>query len=985
MVRKTIISALIGAGVLLAPLAADAVGLGKLTVSSGLGQPFRGEMELLAVDRAEEGSLSARLASQDVFREAKIERTAALITLRFNIEQKKNGAWIIKLTSPQPINDPFLDMLIEVNWPSGRLLREYTVLLDPPGVMAEQQSVMAVETPASKTLPDEMVKATLPQSEKPRTKSASPASAKAKPAEESGSDSYGPVKAGQSLSKIASEIKPEGVSLEQMLVSLYRANQQAFSGNNMNRLKSGQILRLPESSQVAALDKGEAEREIRAHAADWHAYRQKLAGAVETAKPAHEDQARQTATGKITSAVENAPGTKEPAKDVLKLSKSENTGDKPGKTVATEDAIARDKALQDANQRIAEMDKNIKDMQRLLEIRNQSMADLQKQAKPTPPQPAAAEEKKTETKPAPEKAPEPAPASVPEQATEQVKPKPKIVTLQPKQPETPPPSLLNELLGNPLALIGGALALLLGGLFGARNIIARRKSGKADEGARGEAVALQPGNMPEHTLPEVSSALTDFTQSGLGGIDTNEVDPIAEAEVYMAYGRDVQAEEILREALARDPQRHEIQLKLLEIYAGRKDLGSFEALARQLYAATGGSPDRDWDKAAEMGRMLDAANPLYGASEMPPAAEAPTSMEETLGVPIDLGETLEAVDASPDLDFNLDIASEPLESQMDIALESNAASSSSPDEETVEELAPDLDFDLGLDAETPQTEEVAVSAEISHADENLLDFNLETPEPTEMLPEAAPLTEQEPAPAAENAPDDEDEFVLNFDLELPDMAPEAEAETVAELAELPVAEEDELGSTAPEVPAATVEMLDFPISELSESTAPEMPVPAAEEKLPAPSDTSFDETMLLDLSDLAQDESVAPEATQAPTPEPALPHEEIGLTPPAMSDEAMLDFDFDIGEETPPPITPNLDLSGIDLHLAAPASSDETVAKLNQEDTARFQDAATKMDLAKAYMEMGDKEGASEILQEVLQEGSDEQQGDAQKLLNEIG
>lgn len=974
--RKTIISALIGAGVLFAPLAADAVGLGKLTVMSGLGQPFRGEIELLALDRAEEGSLSARLASLDAFKEAKIDRSSALAALRFSVEQKKSGEWFIQLTSPQPINDPFLDMLIEVNWPSGRMLREYTVLLDPPSLAVEPQAVAPVEIPLGKTLPGEAAKAVAPASRAEKApakkKPEMAAKAEAKPTfeGEAHGDTFGPVKPGQNLSKIASAVKPEGVSLEQMLVSLYRANQQAFAGNNMNRLKTGQILRVPEGGQVAALEKDEAKKEVRAHAADWHAYRQKLAGAVETARPAHEDQARQVGGGKITTATEDkAAGAKEPAKDVLKLSKSESVGGKPGKAVAPEDVIARDKALQEANQRIAELEKNIKDMQRLLEIRSQGMAELQKPESKQPAPPPAAE-----------KAPEAAPvASAPaEQPAEQPKPKPKpkVVTLQ----ATPPaqaPSFLDELLGNPLVLGGGALAALLGGLFGARAIKARRKmgEGKADKGARGGAAgkAMQPGSMPSDILPEVSSALTDFTQSGLGGIDTNEVDPIAEAEVYMAYGRDVQAEEILREAMARDPQRHEIHLKLLEIYSGRKDRGSYEALARQLYAATGGTPDPDWEKAADMGRALDAGNPLYGAAEMP---AAPAAVEEPLGEPIDLGEVQAAVDTSPDLDFNLGVG-EPPESGTE------AVQEGAPSEAAIEELAPDLDFDLGLEEAAPQAEE-----KTPDADENLLDFNLEVPEPAiaETIPEAAPAAEEAPAEAVE------DEHGLNFNLEFPSAASEAEAPLEQPLEqeqpEMPALEEglasaeaQEFGAGEPSVPE-TVE-LEMPELEMPGLDMPglEMPEPASEEK----PEVSFDETMLLNLSDVSAQEPAAPEVPTA-EPEPVeAEHESILISPPAMSDEAMLDFDFDIGEETPPPMAPNVDLSGIDLSLSAPATEGEAAAALNLEDAARFQDAATKMDLAKAYMEMGDKEGASEILQEVIVEGSEEQQEDAKKLLAEIG
>lgn len=1010
MVRKTIISALISAGVIFAPQTAQAVGLGKLTVMSGLGQPFRGEIELLAVDRNEEGSLAARLAPPEVFQEAKVERSLALISLRFNVEQKKTGQWFVKLTSPQPINEPFLDMLVEVNWPSGRLLREYTILLDPPGLAVEQQAAVPVEVPVGKQLSAaEGEKAVLPASaemvpakdKRAKGEKARAARVEAKPVTQGETkpaaqgevkgETYGPVKSGETLGKIAASVKTEGVNVEQMLVALYRANQQAFASNNMNRLKTGQILRIPEAGEVSSLDKSETSKEIRAQAADWNAYRQKLAGAVEGAKPVHEEQVRQAAGGKITAAVEDKAAAREPAKDVLKLSKSESIGGKPGKDVAVQDdLIARDKAMREANQRISELEKNIKDMQRLLEIRNQGMADLQK-GKPAAVQPpekpleqapakSLAEEKKTEA-PAVVAASAVAPAAVAEMppapasavvAEEQPKPKPKpkVVVLPPPQPATPKPSFLGELLGNPLALGGGALAVLLGGLFGARALAARRRKegGALDDALRGSMPdhRTQPDgkNLAAGSSADFSAGLTDFTQTGMGSIDTTDVDPIAEAEVYMAYGRDVQAEEILREAMARDPQRYEIHLKLLEIYANRKDQGSYEALARQLYVATGGSPNPDWEKAAEMGRGIDASNPLYGGAEMAEMAEP--EFESAA----EFAEAEIAVDASPDLDFNLDVASSAAEADMDMPLEG------APAEEQVEELSSDLDFNLGQEeVVAPQAEP---EPEMPGADENLLDFNLEMP--------AAPVEEAvEEAPVAEN--------LVDFDLEMPLTQPE---EAVAEAPVEAVSEEKEA-----ETPGLDEHMLNFDL-ELPAEHEPE-PVEQAAAALPVeetaePAKPEFDETMLLDLSDLTPEAVEAPPAEMPPAPTEEMPESEtidlgevepesILISPPAMSDEAMLDFDFNLGEEAaepeaPPQVAPSLDLSDISLDLGLPAEEAEVKPPL--EDNARFQEAATKLDLAKAYMEMGDKEGAREILMEVVQEGSDEQQDDARKLLAEL-
>jgi len=1002
-VRKTIISAMIGAGIMLAPLAADAVGLGKLTVKSGLGQPFVGEIELLSVDRNEEGTLSAHLATTEVFQQAKVERSLAVTSLRFAVEQKKTGEWFIKLSSLQPINDPFLDLLVEVNWPSGRLLREFTVLLDPPSTTIEQQQVAAVELPAPKpsVAPEAAPeKAVAPQLQMDKTlgskKSTKRTSAKAEtqtePAAETEAkgDSYGPVKSGDTLGKIASAVKPTGVSMEQMLVSLYRANQQAFSGSNMNRLKTGQILRIPENSQVNELDKPEAVQEVRAHAADWNAYRQKLAGAVESAKPVHEDQGRKTSGGKITTAVEDkAAGQKEPAKDVLKLSKSESVGTPKG-AVRQADNIAQEKALKEANQRIAELEKNIQDMRKLLELRNQSMADLQKQAAKQAAPAKPVEEKKPEpTPPVAEKKPEPAKPATDKPAPpvsgvavtgeEAPKTKPKVVTLQPKPPAAQP-SFLEELFGDPLVMGGAGIIALLGGLLGFRKLKARREQdgGEGKKGGRAPVAFDQtpPNTSPLADLtPAVSSVLTDFTQSGMGAIDTTDVDPIAEAEVYMAYGRDVQAEEILREAMARDPQRHEIQLKLLEIYAGRKDMGSYEALARQLYAATGGSPDPDWEKAAEMGRSIDPGNSLYIAVAL---AAAMPEMAEAVEDVLDLGATEETLDASPDLDFNLESVGEaPVSSESPLP--------AAAEEEQLEELAPDLDFNLG------QAEEVVVpqpEAEVPPADENLLDFNLDMPAMAVPVAEEAPPADAsqidfdlgDSAPPATEAPAEAaslDDNMLSFDLDMPlaaePEAPPEEAKVEATPAALDISAESWQDQTneliALELPAETAEE---PVA---------MEIPAA----PAPGEATEEEVSLdegmLDLSAFMSDEPAAPAEK--------LPHQEeetesIEITPPPISDEAMLDFDFNVGEESEPApegqAAPNIDLSDISLDL----DEEGKQQTLQQDDSTRYQEAATKLDLAKAYMEMGDKEGAKEILGEVLSEGSDEQQDEAKKLLGDL-
>lgn len=967
----------------LSPLTADAAGLGKLTVTSALGQPLRAEIELVSVQKDELGSIMARLASADAFKEARIERGGALLDIRFSIEQKKTGAQFVKLTTVQPVNEPFLDMLVELNWSAGRLLREYTVLLDPPGY-AEPQSVQPVavstvksamtETPVAAPAPTPSAEPA-PAPAAARSDAAKPEKAARKPVEPvmdaaaepvplSGEvKNYGPVKKGDTLTGIASQLKPEGYSLEQMLVALYQTNKKAFSGNNMHRLKTGQILRVPEEQQLASLGRAEATHEVRAHTADWNAYRQKLASAVaETAAP-KEEAPKQEAKGKIATAVEDkAAPAPAPSKDVLKVTKGEAPAS--GKEMQSlqnriqslqEETTAREKSLKEANSRIASLEKNIKEMQHLLELKNKNLAELQKQAtaKPEPapaPKPAVeAPEKPAEKTAEPPKAAEPvaAPAEAPKPAAEppvEAKPKPKPPVKPIPKPVAPPPAepgLLDSLLGNPLYLgAGGLLAVLAGGAFFAVNR-RRKKSLSSFEDSILTGGDLKANTVFGETAGGVvdtgdTSFLTDFSQAGLGAIDTNDVDPIAEAEVYMAYGRDAQAEEILKEAMAKDPNRHEIHLKLLEIYAARKNLIAFETLAGELYAAIGGQSSPQWEKAAEMGRALDPNNPLYGKQEGAGKAEPEAA-------------AVAAVAAA-----GVDMAAP---TQGMVEMEGAASSEAEAGAETEEEVSADLDFDVDEVPVQAEAETVAPVAEEAPAGEEVdaLEFDMGAfaEKPAEALMEAQPETEV--ATIAESEPG------MDFDLDalMPEQTP---GEMEAEPEPAPATES---GSGGLEL-------------DLDNLLAPSAEVPPAEV-----SEAGADLDFSLDLPEFGA-EPVAETAA-----EPELQEENISIGAVAPEEEGHLDFDFNLGgeaapaavEEKAPPAVPELDLSGISLDLEEPTAQAVEEGELPGEGEIGTAEAATKLDLARAYVEMGDTDGAREILEEVLKEGSEQQQADAKQLL----
>lgn len=864
------------------PWAAGAAGLGKVTVLSPLGQPLRAEVDISA-SRDELSSMSARLAPADAFKQAGIEFAPALRSVRVAIDKRSNGEPYLRLTSDRPVNEPFLDLLVELVWASGRLVREYTFLLDPPEVLKVPSPVAAPEVrpvaPAAAPAPKPVAPAPVAVPEAVRQPTAAPSAA-----EGAGKTAVEPtgarvVNKGDTLARIAAETKPDGVSLDQMLVALFQANRAAFDGANMNRLRAGKILSVPDRDTAAAVNAGEARKLIVAQAADFNAYRRKLA-AVVAAEPAAVEAPKQTVAGKIASQVEDKVPAPAASKDKLEVSPTEAPKTRARIAALEEDLIARDKAIKEANSRIADLEKNLNDLKKLAELKSQAGAQAQQEAqaaKPAVPPPVA--EKKAEPpvpaeKPAQEQAAEKPAAPAPEAAAPAPTPKPPAARkpVAPPPPEPEPPGFIAE---NPeLVFGGGGILALLAGFLGYKAWRRKREAAGGmgpvsritEDSLTANSVFGSTGGQSVDTSSAGASLQTDFGQSSMGAIDTDEgVDPVAEADVYMAYGRDAQAEEILIDALKNDPTRHAIHLKLLEIYLARKSLKQFETLASDLYGQTGGAGP-DWDKAAAMGRSLDPANPLYGGGVKP--AESAAAMAA-------LGATTVIVPPVAEPERVSDTVTMPGE------FAHMAAAAEAP---------------LVMPEPAPVAEEIPAA----------LDFDLDLGVPAAGVP-AASVPAEKPA---------EEALSLDFDL---DLGAPAEA-------------------GAPETPAAT----------------------------PMGATLDFD----LDLGS----------APAALGPAPAAP-----VPPPAVAAEASpgeaLDFDFDLGEATPievveaQPAPPAMDLSAVSLDLAeAPAAPG---AEENPE-------VATKLELAQAYEEMGDKEGARELLQEVLREGTPGQQEAARTKLAQL-
>lgn len=704
----------------LAPMLAHAAGFGRLTVQSNIGQPLSAEIDLVSVHADEASSLAARLAAPDAYQRANLQYNSGLNGLKLALERRADGQYFIKVSGSRPVNEPFIDLLIELSGSGSRITREYTVLLDPPGYGQGQQAVApAAAASAPQAAPARPI--ATPAAPAPAVVAA-PAAATAKPvAGASKTQEYGPIAKGETLGRIAASLKPDGVSLEQMLVGLYRNNPDAFIRNNMNLVKSGKILRVPDAQQLAAIPQSEAVKEIRTQVADWRAYSGSVADRASAVA-----EGGGTARGKIAGRVEEpAPAG---AKDVVRLSKGEPG--KGGKALAgadksralQEELVARNKELAEANERIAQLEKTIKDTQKLAELKSPGLAAAQQKAETAKAkeEPVKAEPAKEPAKPVELVKPETAPASdakgaeapaaardgsapAATQPAVEAKPVPKPAPKPVAPPPPPPePDMMDMVMDNLPVVGGAALALVLGGA----GFAAMR---------RRRARAAEAGDDIEPVIPAVAAVAVAAPagEDAPAAPAADDVDPVAEAEVYIAYGRDGQAEEILKEAMLKNPAREDVQVKLAEVYAARNDAASFGPVAQSLHGLTGGAGDQ-WVKVAALGYVMDPANPLYEAGkDVAPAVSHGGDA---------------AVGADLDFDLGGDSAGAP-----DISLDAGSAGQATEvgglqDMAAAADTGITPDFNLDAPAAGPDIAlEVPAAEPVTSSEPASIDFNIELP------------------------------------------------------------------------------------------------------------------------------------------------------------------------------------------------------------------------------------------------------------------
>ena len=770
-------SAACACAALFAPNAA-ALSLGAIHVQSHLGEPLRAEIDIPELSAAEAGSLQTTMATPDIFQAHGMEFGAIARSVRIELVHRAQGMSKIKLSTTTPVNDPFVDLILQANWNAGNLTRSYTLLLDPPPATAAPAPTVAAQASA----PAQTGRSYRSQ---PRVQATIPATAAASPAATPAADNV-TVRPGDTAGRIATAHAIAGVSLDQMLVAMLHNNPSAFIGGNVNRIKAGAVLSLPNAEQAQSTSATEARQIVAAQSKDFNAYRRKLAERTAKAQVA---AAERSAAGKVQAQVQDNAPTATPA-DKLTLSKGAVAAKAEEALAQKKQAAAQDARAQELQRNLAELEKISNDAAPEAPATAGSVAaSPETTAAPgtaapqdsaatlavpaNPPAPATEESTSTATD-----TPEPEPAAATPKAEAPKKPAPKKPVAPP--PPAPEPSLLDELLGNPLVPAGAAAIVALLGLL----VWRKRKAGQSGPTSFADS-SLDVGQLPPDSLFDSSGGQQVDTKSegapstmaySPSQLDANgDVDPIAEADVYLAYGKEDEALKILHEALRTAPDRVPLHVKLAEIYAKQQDLTQLEITARTVYNLANGTGS-DWERVRALGFSMDPYNALYTDDNPVPAttsgfaqalaeSEAPPAPATSAAPAPSSGEATDQFIAA--LDSQLDIAAPPSHQDLPSQIQDTQFAEGAP---STQDAVPAFDFnalDLNLPtaaaptaatAQTPQPDAATPSMET-------LDFSLDN----DFVMPASPVPAT-PAPADTSAA--EDDFGLStLDFSDADLSP----------------------------------------------------------------------------------------------------------------------------------------------------------------------------------------------------------------------
>jgi pilus assembly protein FimV len=1016
----------------LLPFHAFALSLGEIDLRSSLNEPFNAEISLDAAPGEDLTSLDVRLADAATFERYGLDRPQFLSGLQFNVARDETGQSIIRLTSLSPVAEPFVTVLLDVRWASGRLLREYTVLLDPPlyedsvvqqpalaAPVAEPSADPAVEGPVERPIeiPPEPVAEEFTQAEPApqsqveltfeppaETAPAAPPAALADPvpATELGLDESaettlaesmplepaGPaagvtpgnyeVQRGDTLWELADDVRGgSGLTINQMMLALYRANPEAFIGN-INGLKAGAILRIPGEEEIALISRSEATAEVREQNNAWQAGAG--FGAPDATTP------RLELVAPDTDVVDVAPAV-----------------DSVADAVADGVSQSAQQELAELKGQVAQLESELTNNERLLEVRDAELAALQARIQALEAeagvqdagQPLSELEAEAEFEAEVEAELD---AEIDAALLEQETAGADAVQdgdVQPAPPEVTEESLLDRLLSNIWLYVGAGVVILLVALLAMRRrkqsldeeafstgdwdtppLDAVEAQADADSTATAESAAqdladsivveesapLRTGQFEEVArtgqLPEESPVAAAPDAPGDAGQDDMEVpleqtistgapmnldqsDPIAEAEFHMAYGLYDQAADLLVKALAGEPDNRAYRVKLIEVYFVWENQHGFMEQARALHEGLDAAGQSDWNKVVILGKQLcpddelfagkETAAPTADAMDLELPEEQQTSVDFNIG-DADLGE----IDPSMDISLDLDVPSEDEALDLDFGAEHETDMSNS---------YPALDLTNIESGEAAQGDTVDASLgedtiESPTIDADMGAATLETPTIEADMSASTMETPTIESPALSGA-DGADSTAVTQESPTVESFHEAGAET----AELPDIDLDEIDIGDLELPDALDDELtaDFAAADDEDSDATRlMADPAGLPKGEAESEVSS----TLEIPDFSDDMTA-----------------DFGTDTPLTDDTAEQPVLADDGFE-------------------AAVAEDDATQEMPTEAT--MTEVGTKLDLARAYIDMGDPDGARSILNEVLVEGTEAQRQEAQQLLGDL-
>lgn len=639
------------------PTTSNALSLGEIESKSSLNQPFQGRINLLQTNQEEVKNLRIKVASPEVFTRVGIDRPAFLNNIRFRTVVQ-NGRPVILVSSSQPINEPFLNFLLEVSWPNGQLLKEYTVLLDPPALLrpntaiASNSAGVRAEPKAQGTRPQ------LTQAQRQARaqgqsqgdalfqRQARQVLAAGQPRRAAGRAAPGNnyrVVSGDNLSKVAGKLGYSGVARDQMMVALFEKNRRAFSQGNMNNLKSGAVISRPSLQEAKSLSTRAAKSRIVEQVKLWKAERGNVASNT-TEKPSTTKTARLEVLGKAdTNANSSGQSGNSEVEDLNKKL-----------ALLNESLTTKNQENAELSSRVADLQSLLRKKERLIVLKSQQLTTLQESMSEKATEEAASSEPEVTIQP-----PSDNDGDVGKGIQEQVsgsessqnqeivrtEPEPAIVDNTPApepevvepevEPETPTPSAFKPESGNdssimdlvtsPVGIAAGAGSLALLGGFA---FMRRRKNKTESEGVEDFSDIIDNGLTDQEFDDDILSnnVINDTDFSRADAVDDQEVmipvpsvdiddgkldDLIQEADVYIVYGLHDQAESEIRRALGSYPDSAALHAKLLENYKAAGDTEAFENATKDFLALESDEKQNYWDEICEWGNTLSPDNKLY--------------------------------------------------------------------------------------------------------------------------------------------------------------------------------------------------------------------------------------------------------------------------------------------------------------------------------------------------------------------------------------